>query len=196
MEDVNYQLELSNRDLAGARDGMERLAHHDPLTEALNRHAFASMLERGRRQSQLSGSVALVDIDNLKPINDAHGHAAGDAAIRAVAKGIRSILRPDDPLFRWGGDEFLLMMPGLAEAEARARLEPLLDSALRVKLPAAEAPIEVRVSFGVASMQSMDQINAAVAAADAEMYRRKNSRKALTAQAEPVAPRSWRDRFR
>ncbi|MBL6752008.1 MAG: GGDEF domain-containing protein [Nevskia sp.] len=177
MEDVNNRLEQSIRELAGARDGMERLAHHDPLTEALNRHAFASMLEHRRGAAQPGGSVALVDIDKLKPLNDAHGHAAGDAAIRAVAKALRSVLRPDDPLFRWGGDEFLLVMQGLPVAEARVRLAPLQESALRVSLPGGNGSLDVRISIGVADLPGIDRINAAVAAADAEMYRYKGARR-------------------
>lgn len=179
MEDVHHRLEQANHELARARDGLQRLAHLDPLTKALNRHAFESMLQQGRGPRDQPGSVALADIDNLKPINDAWGHAAGDAAIRAVATAIRSVLRADDPLFRWGGDEFLVVLPGLAEAEARARLAPLLDAPQDVSLPDAAEAVTVQVSFGVAAMASLQQIEAAIEAADAEMYRRKQARKKI-----------------
>src|SRR6185436_13770238 len=113
MESVRREVELANRKLTNARDQLELLVQMDPLTEALNRHAFHSLLRRpenGQENTETSGSVAVLDIDNLKPINDTLGHTVGDKAIRAVARAMRSLVRADDMLFRWGGDEFLMLM--------------------------------------------------------------------------------------
>jgi predicted signal transduction protein with EAL and GGDEF domain len=87
MEDVNRELHAAIEELRVAHDAMENLARVDPLTETLNQHAFYSLVEDARRQGATppEGTVAIVDIDSLKPINDAYGHAAGDESIRAVA---------------------------------------------------------------------------------------------------------------
>jgi predicted signal transduction protein with EAL and GGDEF domain len=110
MESVRREVELANQNLMEARDKLELLVQMDPLTEALNRHAFHSLLRKPERgeAAKTSGSVAVIDIDNLKPINDTFGHTAGDRVIRAVARAMRSLVRADDMLFRWGGDEFLV----------------------------------------------------------------------------------------
>ena len=104
MESVRREVELANKKLTDARDKLELLVQMDPLTEALNRHAFHSLLRRPEagQDTATSGSVAVIDIDNLKPINDTMGHTAGDKAIRAVARAMRSLVRADDMLFRWG----------------------------------------------------------------------------------------------
>jgi predicted signal transduction protein with EAL and GGDEF domain len=103
---VMVTMERIRRDLERANAKLEVVAQFDPLTEALNRHAFHAMgLSGSERGSQpvSRGCVAVVDMDNLKAINDSLGHAAGDLALRVVAKGIRSVIRADDLLFRWGG---------------------------------------------------------------------------------------------
>jgi predicted signal transduction protein with EAL and GGDEF domain len=91
METVRHEVEHANRKLTEARDQLELLVQMDPLTEALNRHAFHSLLRRPEKgeESKTSGSVAVIDIDNLKPINDTFGHTVGDKAIRAVARAMR-----------------------------------------------------------------------------------------------------------
>src|SRR5688572_27893892 len=121
------EVEQSNRELMQTRDKLELLAQMDPLTEALNRHAFHSLLGRPEdsQESMTSGSVAVLDIDNLRPINDTWGHATGDKAIRVVARSMRSLIRADDMLFRWGGDEFLVLMFKLSEEETSRRMKKL-----------------------------------------------------------------------
>src|SRR4029079_16405129 len=127
MEGVRSEVEMANRKLTEARDQLELLVQMDPLTEALNRHAFHSLLRRPEagHDTATSGSVAVLDIDNLKPINDTWGHTAGDRAIRAVARAMRSLIRADDMLFRWGGDEFLVLMFKLSEEETSRRMQKL-----------------------------------------------------------------------
>ena len=127
LEGVRREVEAANRQMTAAHHKLELMARMDPLTEALNRHAFHSLLSRdaGNSESEVDGCVAVIDIDNLKPINDTMGHSVGDKAIRAVARAVRSLIRADDMLFRWGGDEFLVLLFKLREEEASRRMQSL-----------------------------------------------------------------------
>ena len=103
LELVVADLKSANESLAKAHNKLKGLAHFDPLTAALNRHAFHGYLKtHGGEAEPISGSVGFFDIDDLKAINDLHGHAAGDAAIRAVVGAIRNLIRAEDLIFRWG----------------------------------------------------------------------------------------------
>jgi diguanylate cyclase (GGDEF)-like protein len=161
----------------------EKAARTDALTQSLNRHAFYSMVEsrRAPEKPPTPGCVALVDIDDLKAINDSLGHAAGDDVIRGVAKAIRSLVRPDDLVFRWGGDEFLVVLFGVCEEETRRRLGGLVDLVAPVSLPGSDRPSSVGVSFGVAGFEG-GSLESAVAAADADMYRHKMAAKAQSTE--------------
>src|SRR6185295_3643483 len=129
LEGVRTEVEAANLQLTTAHDKLELMARMDPLTEALNRHAFHSLLSRdsGATESEVDGCVAVIDIDDLKPINDTMGHSVGDKTIRAVARAVRSLIRADDMLFRWGGDEFLVLMFKLHEDEAGRRMQSVND---------------------------------------------------------------------
>lgn len=180
LEGVRREVEIANHQLTVARDKLELLARMDPLTEALNRHAFHSLLANGDSQSEaeIDGCVAVIDIDNLKPINDNFGHNVGDKAIRAVARGIRSLIRADDMLFRWGGDEFLILMFKLREEEAARRMETLND-VLAENGPQWTDGVEVRVSAGVSGFASFTQLADAIEAADQAMYESRQLRRKL-----------------
>jgi len=179
MDDSRHEVEAANRELRAARDRLEVLARMDPLTEALNRHAFYSLVENRPEAPAdgVCGCVVVVDIDDLKPINDSVGHTAGDSVIRAVAGSIRSIIRAGDLLFRWGGDEFLILLFGIAEQDARARIEGLNQKLAMFLIPGATDPIKISVSFGIAAFGKVSEIEVAIDSADAEMYTSKQSRK-------------------
>ncbi|HEU4796633.1 MAG TPA: GGDEF domain-containing protein, partial [Pyrinomonadaceae bacterium] len=176
MEGVRREVELTNQKLVDARDKLELLVQMDPLTEALNRHAFHSLLrgpEKGS-ETKTSGSVAVIDIDNLKPINDTFGHTVGDKAIRAVARAMRSLVRADDMLFRWGGDEFLVLMFNLPQAEATRRMEKLNAILEENCRRWTSVPITVTISYGVAGFNSLTELGNAIEAADKAMYAQRN----------------------
>jgi diguanylate cyclase (GGDEF)-like protein len=181
MEDVRQEVEAANRELTAARDRLEVLVRQDPLTEALNRHAFYSLLERNRDplKTQFSGCVVVIDIDNLKPINDSIGHTAGDGVIRTVANVVRSVIRANDLLFRWGGDEFLILQFGVSASDVRKRIEGLNQALAGINLPGFPDPVTVTVSYGLASFTGLSQIEQAIEQADSEMYASKPVRKAL-----------------
>jgi diguanylate cyclase (GGDEF)-like protein len=186
MTSVPGEVEQANYKLFEARDQLELLVQMDPLTEALNRHAFHSLLRRPEKgeESKTSGSVAVIDIDNLKPINDNFGHTVGDKAIRAVARAMRSLVRADDMLFRWGGDEFLVLMFNLPQSEAWRRMEKLneiLDETCRRWI---NLPVTVTFSYGVAGFNSLTDLGDAIETADKAMYAQRHQVRGIAKPAE------------
>lgn len=186
MTSVRGEVEQANYKLFEARDQLELLVQMDPLTEALNRHAFHSLLRRPEKggESKTSGSVAVIDIDNLKPINDNFGHTVGDKAIRAVARAMRSLVRADDMLFRWGGDEFLVLMFNLPQSEAWRRMEKLneiLDENCRRWV---NVPVTVTVSYGVAGFNSLTELGDAIETADKAMYAQRHQARGIAKLAD------------
>lgn len=171
LEAFGADLARSNRELSAARDRLEVQARIDPLTELFNRHAFSTLVEASDVERPVEGCAVVVDVDNLKRVNDSLGHAAGDATIRAAAKAIRSVIRPDDMLFRWGGDEFLVLLFGVSDDEARSRLT-VLD---RQAYGADGRPIP-QVSWGVAHFSSRRGMRSAIELADDDMYAHKRRR--------------------
>jgi diguanylate cyclase (GGDEF)-like protein len=176
MDHVRQELEAANQELRTAGSRLRQLAQCDSLTGALNRHAFDALLREARDgRGAFVGCVALLDIDNLKPINDTHGHVAGDRAIQLVAQTVRSVIRPDDLLFRWGGDEFLVVWLGqIKEGDAALRLERLNEELSRNHGDA--YPFQTSVSFGLATFADLAGVGAAIHKADEQMYARKQTR--------------------
>jgi len=178
MESVCRQLEGENHELTAASAQLQELAEKDPLTETLNRYAFYSFMQKSQQvSSAVTGCVALVDVDDFKTINDTLGHAAGDVAIRVVAGRIRAVIRADDLLFRWGGDEFLVLLVGVDEIEARSRLGQLNPALLGTLLTDADNRVDLRVSYGVASFADRARLEETIEEADREMYNHKQRRK-------------------
>lgn len=187
LEGVRREVEATNEKLTEAHGQLEMTARMDPLTEALNRHAFHSLLSRSESDApqKSDGCVAVIDIDNLKPINDTFGHHVGDKAIRAVARAVRSLIRADDMLFRWGGDEFMVLMFKLDQDEARRRMETLnavLESDGEQWIGVA---VKVSVSAGVAGFNSLPELGRAIEQADQAMYSVKQERRAKLKEINP-----------
>lgn len=178
MERMRRETEEINHQLKQAHDRLENLAHVDPLTTAFTRHAFYGFLRKqGTESTVVSGCVGVFDIDNLKPINDLYGHAAGDVAISTVAHAIRSLVRADDLIFRWGGDEFFVVMLGFDAREARLRMENLNLLLEDVKLYGLTEKVTIKVSFGFAVFNEISALEKAVEIADTEMYKAKQINK-------------------
>lgn len=181
MEDTHRQLRDTNRELRAAKERLETVARVDPLTDSLNRHALHAVIETQRRTASVGGSVAVVDIDDLKRLNDTYGHAAGDVAIRSVARAIRALVRADDLVFRWGGDEFLLLLFGLDVEETRSRLGGVNAALTGTSLPGVDVRVDVSVSVGVAPILPGVGLDQAIERADDAMYRLKHARKTADA---------------
>jgi len=184
LEGVRREVEAVNKQLTTARDKLELMASMDPLTEALNRHAFHSLLSRNESgsESEVDGCVAVIDIDNLKPINDQFGHGAGDKTIRAVARAARSLIRADDMLFRWGGDEFLVLMFKLHEEEAARRMLSLNEILEEKGEQWTSSTVKISVSSGVSGFHSLTDLGEAIERADQAMYEGRRTRSTAKSQ--------------
>lgn len=179
-EGKNRELAETNRKLAEASEQLAVAARTDPLTGLLNRRAFDAMLDE-RAGGAFAGSVAVVDLNDLKRINDTTGHAAGDAAILHVARALRTHFRITDPIFRVGGDEFMVLLEGGRSADLSYRLEAV-DAALRgLRLPGVPVPTDVVIAWGMADFETAAGVTDAVAQADAAMYQCKAKRKTAAA---------------
>jgi diguanylate cyclase (GGDEF)-like protein len=142
---------------------LDRLAHTDPLTLLPNRRAWDAEFARGLARARRTGepiTVALIDIDELKAINDVHGHPAGDSLLAQIARNWRPVLRPDDVLARIGGDEFALLLPGCGEGEAANVIERLC----------ALMPFPHSCSVGLASWSHGESTDAVLRRADEALY--------------------------
>ena len=191
LELVLKDAKVANEKLTVAHKQLQELVHVDPLTTALNRHAFHGYLKgKGLEGQPASGCVGFFDIDDLKIVNDIHGHAAGDMVIRAVVRAIREIIRAEDLIFRWGGDEFFVIMIGLdseTAATRMARLERMLNG---VQIDGVSIPISIGVSHAFANFDDLNNLEATIRRADAGMYRRKQIRKGLIDEDYPIFPES------
>jgi diguanylate cyclase (GGDEF)-like protein len=180
LEKVLSEAKVANEKLTEAHQKLEELAHLDPLTTALNRHAFHGYLKRrGSEQQSLWGCVGFFDIDDLKAVNDMHGHAVGDAVIRNVVRAIREIIRAEDLIFRWGGDEFFVIMISLDADMANERMERLDAVLTGVEVEGVGHPLTIRVSHAFENFGELSELENTIKRADAGMYRKKQSRKAM-----------------
>jgi diguanylate cyclase (GGDEF)-like protein len=162
MESTQRALASSNTQLQEAEHRLKILAETDPLTGCFNRRVFRELVDElraGRQGPQ--GAVLMLDMDGLKGINDRLGHAAGDQAIRQAAEAIRGHTRATDIVVRWGGDEFVVVIPGASGAYAQARRDEVANALALVGLPA---------SAGLAVYEEGKDIMTAVDEADREMY--------------------------
>ncbi len=152
------------------------LARRDGLTTLPNRRAFEDALaELAARRQRFgeAGALLMIDIDHFKRINDAHGHAAGDDALRTVARALAAEVRLVDRVFRVGGEEFAVLLAGADAAAARTMAERLREAVAARQVAVKGGEVAVTISIGVATMAGSDEPDALMGAADAALYRAK-----------------------
>ena len=163
------------------REELRRQALHDPLTGLYNRRYLGEFLDIGAAQSrrrQQGISVLLIDLDHFKALNDRHGHDAGDRALVSLASLLKRCLRAGEAAFRYGGEEFLVVLPGTSIEEARQCAERLRREIAKLRIPvgrnAEECSLVITASFGVAACRS-DAVDAEylIASADDALYKAK-----------------------
>jgi diguanylate cyclase (GGDEF)-like protein len=151
-------------------DGLTGLANRRAASDAL--HAEAARAER----LETPLSVVLADLDGFKDVNDVYGHAVGDEVLRVFAEVLRETLRESDVAGRWGGEEFLLLLPG-ADEEGAAQLADRVRRALAARNIPGVPDLRVTASFGVAGYAGETNTEQLVAAADSALYRAKRAGK-------------------
>lgn len=174
LEDAKREVDAAHIKLDRAHRRLRDQSLRDALTGCLNRRAFAEGV--GLELIELGGAVVVADLDNLKAINDRHGHQAGDTLLQYFAANLRMALRAGDNLYRWGGDEFLLLLP---EGDAESVL-PRLNEHLRAVPPcdiSDTIKVSLEVSIGAADFRDGGDFRQAIDAADRAMYRAKRVRK-------------------
>jgi diguanylate cyclase (GGDEF)-like protein/PAS domain S-box-containing protein len=173
---VSHVLDISAR--KGVEHQLDYQAHHDPLTGLPNRTLFLQRLHDLIAKGGDEVAVLFVDLDNFKLINDSLGHGAGDHLLQVVAERMRRVLRPDDVIARFGGDEFAVTIAAGGETGAR-RVADRLASALRAPVELDGRQRFVTASFGVRSAKTdRADAEALLRDADAAMYRAKELGKA------------------
>jgi len=173
--------EATNRRAFALEHALMQDARTDPLTRLANRRSIeetaAAELRRQRRSGKPT-AVILCDIDEFKRINDEHGHDAGDRTIRSVGENLRSVMRTTDALGRWGGDEFLAILPETTVEEA-ARLAERIRAAMQSAAIPGLTGLHVTVSVGVAAItcdrtdSDVETFDRVVKAADEALYQAK-----------------------
>ena len=179
-DDVDLATLLANCTVSRIEQArLQRMALTDGLTDALNQRSLAPRLEQEMSRALRYGtplSVVMMDLDHFKRVNDRFGHLAGDMVLAAFADRVRTVVRSADLLVRWGGEEFLLLLPETDRAAA-------IITAERVRTSVAGRPFELEgnmrvdqtVSLGVATWDREEDIDALLARADTAVYAAKDA---------------------
>lgn len=192
----NQELEarVSSRtaELQAAMQELASMAHTDALTGLLNRRGLTERARVALASARRSGrpvSIALVDADHFKKINDTHGHDVGDLTLQAIAQAMGHRVRETDAVARWGGEEFLVLMPDTDAGGALIAARALVETVAALAVPHVG---HVTVSCGVATLAATDTLELAAARADEALYRakaggRNRAEAGVQAHPEPAA---------
>ena len=155
------------------------LADHDELTGLLNRRGSWQSIQRIHAyssRSRRSYALAIVDLDHFKQVNDTYGHAAGDRVLQRVAEVLRSSVRQADWVGRWGGEEFVVVLPGATEVQALMALERLREMVSLRPIDSDGHHVQVSISAGFAVSRAQDDgLDEVMARADQALYRAKDA---------------------
>jgi diguanylate cyclase (GGDEF)-like protein len=164
-------LELQQQLLA-ARETLREQATHDGLTGLLNRNSILEMLHKELARASREGhalSLLMVDLDRFKQVNDTHGHAAGDAVLRESARRMREAVRGYDGVGRYGGEEFLIVLPGCDGASAASQAERVRDTFAASPFFIGQRSIAVTCSIGASSRTNPCEADAEVLLREADL---------------------------
>ncbi len=176
LEDLLERKEALEKELRTANERLERLASTDELTGVANRRAIEEALRRDLARADRDAtpiSVVLIDVDHFKSVNDTWGHATGDAVLSAVGKLMQQLLRASDVAGRWGGEEFLCILPNTDAQGATVVAERLRTGLPLNTVAGPRGPVQVTASFGVATVRGPGCRNAAegiMRRADSALY--------------------------
>jgi len=143
------KVRLANRQLKANEALLRAQSERDPLTNLANRRHFMAVMEQ-HAANTFNGALLMVDIDHFKHVNDEHGHSAGDAVICEVSRRISQAVREEDLVVRWGGEEFLVFIPGVPPAQLQQMAERILFAVGGEAVQTPDGPLHVTVSVGFA----------------------------------------------
>jgi diguanylate cyclase (GGDEF)-like protein len=179
------------------RDVAHKLAEHDPLTGVLNRRAILARLRAEFAKARQSGdslSLLFLDLDHFKHVNDSYGHRAGDQCLRGVIGPIVGELRQGDALGRYGGEEFLILLPGAGAVDAEIVAERIRKRVQEMSMIISGMRIGLTVSLGVAAVDTEIAIpDDLIERADAALYRSKEGGRNLVSTHEGPAQSDERE---
>ncbi|HEY5796771.1 MAG TPA: GGDEF domain-containing protein [Bosea sp. (in: a-proteobacteria)] len=170
-------LERSLRKAERQLQSLRSLAYHDELCGIYNRRAFNDELQRLSDMAQRYGgeaAIVMIDVDNLKTINDRHGHAVGDIALVAVAQVLKSSIRSSDVLARIGGDEFAVILHHIDETSAQTKIAEMRERVAATQINTVAGKLALTISLGH-SMMGVGLAEEAMRSADHAMYRNKRA---------------------
>lgn len=171
-------LAVAHRSLSRYHKDLEFSAHHDNLTGVYNRQFFEQVVqdtvEHIKRRSD-SVSVMFIDIDHFKRVNDQYGHMAGDQMIKHIASTIKDTVRESDSIFRWGGEEFCVILPGIVQDDARQLSEKVRHAVRDSHIRFEGTQISVTVSIGVTQRGSVESFEDCLQRTDEALYAAKNN---------------------
>lgn len=182
-------LELEDK-LVEAREEMRFKATHDPLTTLWNRGLILEFLERELNRARREGSslaILLCDLDHFKNINDMHGHLVGDEVLRETARRLLGAVRPYDSVGRYGGEEFLVLLPNCRESCTRYRAEQIRSVVSRRPVLTDQDPVSFTLSMGALTSGDWAGFTAPqlLKEADAALYRAKGAGRNCVVFAQP-----------
>jgi len=180
---LRQRLRQQKQELEASLEQIRLLETQDELTGLLNRRHMTALLRAEQARQQRTGyamTLVLIDLDHFKRINDEHGHQAGDTVLRTFAQAVTSQLRGADVLARWGGEEFLLMLPETGALQARQCVERMRASLAQVSFDAVATGLQLTFSAGLAVCQPGESIEAVIELADQALYRAKQAGRSCT----------------
>ena len=173
------QIKRLEAELAAARKRIHQLEAQietDPVLAIPNRRGFERELNRAiahLKRYQSTAGLLFLDLNNLKTVNDSHGHLAGDAILKAAVTGIHGQVRRSDVVGRFGGDEFTILLWNVTKSSLRAKAKSLETMIAALRIPFAGEILRITACAGMTMLRSQDDTVGAIARADADMYVRK-----------------------
>lgn len=178
-DELKYRVKIGERIIELERRIL-RLASTDSLTEVLNRRAFMERMEQEINRSfreNLPLSLILADIDHFKSVNDRYGHQVGDLVLQRFVSKLTESSRPYDFVGRYGGEEFVICLPGSTDSQARTVAERMRKSVedMKIMLPDSSQSVRITTSFGVVTLrlELEDNVDSLIGRADDALYKAK-----------------------
>jgi diguanylate cyclase len=175
---INRQLEEEINRRIKLEAALKEMAATDPLTGLYNRREYDMLFQHEmERANRLNTplSVGIIDLDHFKQVNDTYGHAAGDEVLKRTARLFRENLRTMDVVGRWGGEEFIIMLPEIAIDQAQMTCNRLLTALAATDIDVGSASIKITATIGITQLLPGDKMDEIISRADEALYKGKEA---------------------